>query len=142
VNLPDASAPLARRFEGLRLKSYLCPAGVWTVGYGATGRDVGPGMVVTPEWAEARLYRDLMAFMPEVLKACPVLLTEPPDRLASILDFTFNLGGPRLRASTLRRRVNARDWPGAQAELAKWVRGGGRVLPGLVLRRAADAALL
>lgn len=142
MNLPEASKPLARRFEGLRLKSYLCPAGVWTVGYGATGPDIGPGKVVTPEWAEDRLERDLMAFIPQVLKACPVLLTEPPDRLASILDFTFNLGGARLRASTLRTRVNARDWAGADHELRKWVRGGGRVLPGLVLRRATDAALL
>lgn len=142
MTLPEESKPLARRFEGLRLKSYLCPAGVWTVGYGATGPDIHPGQVVTPEWAENRLERDLMRFLPEVLRACPVLASETPGRLAAILDFTFNLGGARLRSSTLRIRVNARDWAGVAVELRKWVRGGGRVLPGLVLRRVAEAALL
>lgn len=57
-------------------------------------------------------------------------------------DFSFNLGLGAFRGSTLRRRLQAQDWPAARQELAKWVRGGGRVLPGLVVRRAAEAALL
>lgn len=76
------------------------------------------------------------------LRYCPVLATEPQRRLAAIVDFTFNLGAGRLQASTLRGRINQRDWTGAAQELLRWVYGGGRVLPGLVLRRGAEAILI
>jgi lysozyme len=61
---------------------------------------------------------------------------------AAIIDFTFNLGIGRLQSSTLRKRINSDNIDGAKIELGKWVRGGGRILPGLVKRRAAEAALL
>jgi lysozyme len=76
------------------------------------------------------------------LRYCLVLATEPERRLAAIVDFTFNLGAGRLQTSTLRRRVNQRDWVAAASELRRWVYGGGRVLPGLVTRREAEALLL
>jgi len=68
-----------------------------------------------------------------------VLATESEGRLAAIVDFTFNLGAGRLQTSTLRRRVNQRDWTAAASELQRWVYGGRKVLPGLVARRAAEA---
>jgi lysozyme len=71
-----------------------------------------------------------------------VLATEPESRLAAIVDFTFNLGAGRLQTSTLRRRVNQRDWTAAGQELRRWVYGGGKVLPGLVTRREAEVALI
>jgi lysozyme len=70
------------------------------------------------------------------------LATEPEPRLAAIVDFTFNLGAGRLQTSTLRRRINERDWAAAQTEIRRWVYGGGKVLPGLVARREAEAELL
>ncbi len=76
------------------------------------------------------------------LRYCPVLATEPEDRLAAIVDFTFNLGAGRLQTSTLRRRVNQRDWTAAGQELRRWVYEGGKVLPGLVTQREAEVALL
>jgi len=76
------------------------------------------------------------------LRYCPVLATEPENRLAAIVDFTFNLGAGRLQTSTLRRRVNQRDWAEAARELRRWVHGGGKVLPGLVARREAEVQLL
>jgi len=76
------------------------------------------------------------------LRYCPVLASEPEGRLAAIVDFTFNLGAGRLQTSTLRRRVNQRDWTGAAQELRRWVYGGGRLLRGLVLRREAEAVLI
>jgi lysozyme len=57
-------------------------------------------------------------------------------------DFAYNLGVARYRGSTLRRKIDEQDWDGAKEQLALWVRGGGRVLPGLVRRRAAESALL
>ena len=73
---------------------------------------------------------------------CPVLAAEPEVRLSAIVDFTFNLGAGRLQTSTLRRRINQRDWQSAAHELLRWVNGGGRVLPGLVARRTCEVALL
>lgn len=71
-----------------------------------------------------------------------MLATQSEDKLAAIVDFTFNLGAGRLQTSTLRRRVNQRDWVAAGQELRRWVYGGGKVLPGLVARRAAEVSLL
>lgn len=75
-----------------------------------------------------------------VLKASPALVTNP-GALAAMIDFAYNLGVGRYRGSTLRRKINDGDWAGAKDELGKWVRGGGKVLPGLVRRRAAEAAI-
>lgn len=72
----------------------------------------------------------------------PVLANEPEGQLAAIVDFMFNLGTSRLQTSTLRRRISQRDWADAATELRRWVYGGGKVLPGLVTRREAEAAWL
>ncbi len=86
--------------------------------------------------------QDLRTALAAALRYCPVLATESEGRLAAIVDFTFNLGAGRLQTSTLRRRVNQRDWHGAGQELRRWVYGGGKVLPGLVARREAEVMLL
>jgi lysozyme len=130
---------LIRRFEGCRLRAYRCPAGVWTCGWGSTGPDVGPGTVWTIEQASARMRLDAQRFARGTLALCPGL-NEP--QLAALADFAYNLGLTRLKSSTLRRRVLAGDWEGAAIELGKWVRCGARVLPGLVLRRQAEAQLV
>lgn len=130
---------LIRHFEGCRLTPYLCPAGVWTAGWGSTGPDVFPGRPWTQEYADYRLELDAIRFSKATLAACPDL---DGERLCAIADFAYNLGTGALRGSTLRKRVNAEDWEAARHELRRWVRGGGKVLRGLVLRREAEAALL
>lgn len=140
------AAQLCRRFEGLRLRPYLCPAGVATIGYGSTryldGRAVQ--LIDAPlnvAHAEVLLLDSLRrTYLPAVLQLCPAV--DNARRLAALLDWTYNLGAGNLRASTLRRKVNAGGWAAVPAELRKWVRGGGRVLPGLVARREAEAALI
>jgi len=72
------------------------------------------------------------------VRYCPVLLTKD-EKLGAIADFCYNLGSGRLKTSTLRRRINQRDWHEVVYELKRWVRGGGRVLPGLVRRRNMEA---
>jgi len=131
---------LIKRFEGLRLKAYLCPAGVPTIGYGATGPDIKLGDVWTHEQADARLSKDAETAVRSAKRLCPEIV-EDEGKLAAIADFAFNLGPTRLAGSTLRRRIKAGDYDGAAVELMKWVRGGGRVLPGLVLRRLAERNL-
>ena len=137
---------LCLKFEGVYLRPYLCPAGVPTIGVGSTRyMDGSPVKMtdkpITREHALALLKHKLLAeYMPGVLRLCKGVDT--PQRLAALTDLVYNIGLGNLKASTLRKRVNSGDWDGAQAELMKWTRGGGRVLPGLVKRRAAEAALL
>lgn len=133
---------LIRKFEGLRLKPYLCPAGVWTCGYGHTGKEVTKDMApISEAVAEEMLQQDAAAFALAAANLSPVLWFDEAKH-AAIADFCFNLGTSRYKISTLRRKVNAGDWEGAQEELQKWVWGGGKKLPGLVLRRQAEARLL
>jgi lysozyme len=144
----DIAIGLCKRFEGLYLRPYLCPAGVPTIGYGTTryenGRPVAlDDPLITVQRAEGLLLWELThAAAPAVQRLCPTLAADSPAAYNAIVDFTYNLGAGRLQTSTLRRTLNARDWPAARAQLALWVRGGGRVLPGLVARRRLEAALL
>lgn len=132
---------LIKRFEGCKLFAYLCPAGIWTCGWGATGKDVVKGTTWTQATADRRLDADALRFLLAASNESPVLWFDE-SKQAAIADFCFNLGMTRYKASTLKRKVNAGDWEGAQEELMKWVWGGGRKLPGLVLRRQAEALLL
>lgn len=133
---------LIRRFEGLRLKPYLCPAGVPTIAYGHTGKEVHMGMSpISEAVAEGMLHQDAAVFTEASANLSPVLWFAE-NKHAAIADFCFNLGTSRYKASTLRRKVNAGDWDSAAEELQKWVWGGGKKLPGLVLRRKAEALLL
>ncbi|PLT16009.1 lysozyme [Ralstonia mannitolilytica] len=149
IEIPQTAIDLAKRFEGFhrvpktdpgRAHPYVCPAGYWTIGYGhlcdAKHRPI------TEAEAEIYLARDLMSALNSTLRYCPVLATEPETRLTAIVDFTFNLGAGQLQTSTLRRRVNQRDWAAAANELRRWVYGGGKVLPGLLLRRQVECQLL
>lgn len=149
IEVPKSAIELAKRFEGFhrvakadpgRAHPYLCPAGYWTIGYGHLCDSKHPP--ITEDEAEAYLARDLMTALNATLRYCPVLATEPEGRLAAIVDFTFNLGPGRLQASTLRRRINQRDWAATSQELRRWVYGAGKVLPGLVARREAAIRLL
>ena len=139
--IPGALLRLIRQFEGCRLRAYLCPAGVWTVGWGATGPGITRGVVWDQPTADARLGVDATKYLLAAIKQSPVLATDM-DRAAAVADFCYNLGTGRYRASTLRRKINAEEWNSACDELGKWVWGGGRKLPGLVRRRAAEATLL
>ena len=97
---------------------------------------------ITESEAEGYLARDLQTALAATLRYCPLLAAEPEGRLSAIVDFTFNLGAGRLQTSTLRQRINQRDWEGAARELLRRVNGGGRVLLGLVARRSCEVALL
>ncbi|MCK4125697.1 lysozyme [Ralstonia pseudosolanacearum] len=147
--VPQAAIALAKRFEGFhrvarvdptRAQPYVCPAGYWTIGYGHLCDPTHSP--IAQAQAEVYLAADLVTALNATLRYCPVLAAEPQGRLAAIVDFTFNLGAGRLQTSTLRRRINQRDWVAVANELRRWVCGGGKVLPGLAARREAEVALL
>jgi len=139
---------IAMQFEGYRPTPYRCPAGVPTIGYGATryesGRRVSLGdPPIERDRAEALLKWEMGRSMAAALRHCPVLALQGAEgALAAVTDFVYNLGPGRLQASTLRRRINQRNRSEAKNELMRWVRAGGRVLPGLVARRSVEAGML
>ena len=129
---------LVKRFEGLRTKAYVCPAGVLTIGYGSTGKHVKPGMVITEAEAEKLLLDDLVRFEQGVALQCPVATD---NQFSALVSFAFNVGLEALRTSTLRRMHNEGNYAGAAGQFGRWSKANGKTLPGLIKRRAAESAL-
>ena len=142
--MTSAAAKIAIEFEGLRLAPYLCPAGVWTIGYGATyaldgNRVTASTLPLSESEADQLLERDLML----AGRAVDRLITVPldPEEKAALTDFVFNLGSGSLKASTLRRWLNDGEYHEVPDQLMRWVFAGGRKLAGLVRRRNVEAVL-
>lgn len=145
MQLSTEGLRLIKSFEGYHRKladgrcmAYRCPAGVWTIGWGCT-EGVREGMVWTVEEAEAGLRRELAKFEAGVLRAVTVEINQ--HQFDALVSFAYNVGLGALSRSTLLKRVNAGAHDKVAGELAKWNKGGGRVLPGLVARRTREAAL-
>lgn len=138
---------LIKPFEGLHkvvgglVYPYLCPAGKPTRGYGVLVKSMQEPPV-TLEFAEAEVQMLAPGYFELACRISPSLRFAPPEMQAAIADFVYNLGAGKYKTSTLRRRVDAGDWVEVQVELRKWVRGGGRVLPGLVARREAECRMI
>jgi lysozyme len=130
---------LIKSFEGLQLKSYLCPAKVWTIGYGSTGKDIGPGLSWTKEQAEERLARDLLSFEMGVDRALRIQVNE--NQFSALVCFAYNVGTGALEKSTLLRLLNTGDFTGASKEFGKWNKAAGKELAGLTRRREAECKL-
>ena len=132
--------------EGFRSRPYACPAGVATIGIGSTvypdGRRVTmrDAPITRARAVELCAHHLRTRCLPVVLKHCPELDT--PRRLAAVLSWAYNCGEGNLETSTMRRAINRRAWGDAAAGLKMWNKAGGRVLPGLVTRRAIEAGML
>lgn len=143
----EPAANLCRIFEGFRSKPYLCPAGVPTIGYGSTyyadGRKVTlqDAPIGEPEARGLLMHELEHTYAPGVVRLCPGLI-QHERKFNAIVDFCYNLGVGRLQTSTLRRKINAKDWDGAKEQLLLWTKAGGRVLPGLERRRKAECLLM
>ena len=165
MKLSKAGEDLMHRYEGFRSRPYLCPAHIWTIGYGhvlyqeqirlpvvrVEGKDVPmirKEMPLKPEdnrvWTKTEideLFRtDVGTFERGVLRLVPGVVGRQGsfDALVSI---SFNFGLGNLQRSTIRMRANRGDWGGAAESFRVWNKGGGKVLPGLVKRREAEIAL-
>ena len=165
VKLSKAGADLMHRYEGFRSRPYLCPAHIWTIGFGhvlyqeqirlpmvrVAGKDIPvirkeyplkpeDSRVWTKEEIEELFADDVASFERGVLRLVPGVLGRQGsfDALVSI---SFNFGLGNLQRSTIRMRANRGDWDGAADAFRMWTKGGGRVLPGLVKRREAERSL-
>ena len=137
---------LCTKYEGVYLRPYLCPAGIPTIGVGATFYEDGTKVKLTDQSITKdraiSLLRKMIkdVFMPAVVFLCPSIDT--PQRLAAITDFAFNLGINALKNSTLRKRINAGDWESAKKEILRWNKANGKELEGLKKRRLAESLMM
>jgi lysozyme len=165
MKLSKAGADLMHRFEGCRNKPYLCPAHIWTIGYGhvlyqeqirlpvvrVEGKEIPmirkemplrqeDARVWSKEEIEKLFADDVASFERGVLRLVPGCVGRQGsfDALVSI---SFNFGLGNLQRSTIRMKANRGDWSGAAEAFRAWTKGGGKVLPGLVKRREAEIAL-
>lgn len=136
---------LMHRYEGLRLEAYLCPARVWTIGYGNTfyenGTKVRKGDKITRERANELFNNIVENNFAKPLKAM-IKTKISNNQFSALVSFAYNVGIGNIRRSTLLKLVNANPKnPAIRAQFMRWNRGGGRVLIGLTRRREAEANL-
>jgi GH24 family phage-related lysozyme (muramidase) len=135
---------MIKHHEGVRLKPYKDPIGLWTVG---VGHLIGDGKTLPIEWfrtftmdeVDELLKKDLQRFERGVLRLCPNYLTQ--SRFDALVSFAFNVGLGNLQASTLRQKHNRNDVFGAAKEFLKWNKAGGKVFQGLTIRRQDESNL-
>ena len=129
---------LIKEFEGLRLKAYKCPGGVWTIGYGHTA-GVKPGLVISEAQAEEYLMADLIA-SEKYLNDLRLAINQ--NQFDALISFIYNVGTGKFSRSTLLRKVRANPQDNSiMDEFLRWVYSKGRVLPGLQRRRLAEMKL-
>lgn len=129
---------LIKQFEGLRLKAYLCPAGIWTIGYGHTS-GVSPNSFITIQEADEYLHRDVASVEMQLNK---LNLSLSQCQWDAIVSFVFNVGIGNFKASTLlaKIRINPDD-NSIMDEFLRWVHANGKVMRGLQKRRLAEMKL-
>ena len=129
---------LIKRFEGCKLEAYLCPANVWTVGYGHTGPDVIKGLKISQGTAEVLLRQDLAKFEAAVTKYAGPAFQNQFDAMVSLC---YNIGQGNFSKSSVARLHKHGQFNGASAAFLLWNKAGGKILAGLVNRRKAERNL-
>src|SRR5690349_4855759 len=137
--IPSACVDIVKKFEGCRLTSYKCPAGIWTIGFGQTGPDIVQGVTWTQEQAEGRLNASLEKFAADVDGMVSVPISD--NQRGALISFSFNLGSNALRNSTLLRMLNHGEYEDAADQFPRWNKSNGKVLNGLTARRVAEREL-
>lgn len=134
----EAGLALIEHYEGCKLIAYKCPAGKWTIGYGST-RDVYEGETITQVEADERLRRDLWDAEGAVSRLVTADLTD--NEFSALVSLCFNIGAGNFGNSTLLHLLNNEQMDRVPNEFLRWDHGGGKLLPGLHLRRMAEAEL-
>ena len=164
MKLSEAGANLMHQYEGYRNKPYLCPAHIWTIGYGhvlyqdqiklpVVRKEGYTGLirkeyplrqednrVWTKEEIEKLFADDVASFERGVLRLAPAVLNRQ-GAFDACVSFAFNAGLGNFQRSTIRMKINRGEWEAAAESFMQWTKGGGKELPGLVKRRKAEKAL-
>ncbi len=138
----DEAKALIKQFEGLSLKPYRCPAGYNTIGYGHVIKDFEEPLFkagIGNSEAEIMLIGDMNLANQALTRLVSVPLNH--QQRAALVSFVFNVGAGAFQASTMRQKLNRREYTDAAEQFLRWIHGGGRPLPGLVRRRHAERAL-
>jgi len=139
-----AGLAIIKKFEGFRAKPYACPAGVATIGYGSTYYADGKPVKLTDAPVTEAQAQELLQATLAKYEACVNGAVKMPinqNQFDAFVSFTYNVGCGAFRNSTMLRLFNQGYAPQAAAQFNRWTRGGGKVLAGLVARRAAERAL-
>ena len=139
MRINEEGLKLLKKFEGCKLKTYRCVAGVLTIGYGHTGKDVTEGMTITKKEAEDLLVKDLERFEAGVKDLVKVSISE--NQFSALVSFAYNIGLNALSGSTLMKKLNAGDVMGAADQFERWNKAGGKEVQGLTNRRLAERDL-
>jgi len=142
MNISQEGLSLIKKFEGCKLESYKCAAGVWTIGFGSTS-GVEEGMEISQERADMLLLEDVEVFEEAVNNLVEVDLEQ--NQFDALVAWTFNLGSTNLKNSTLLKVLNDKNYEGVPEQIKRWnkatVDGERQVLEGLVRRREAESLL-
>jgi lysozyme len=139
MRISEKGLDIIRKWEGLQLTAYRCPAGVLTIGYGHTGPDVLEGKKIDIFDANILLRQDVRTFEDDVNSAVKVAMSQ--GMFDALVSFAYNVGGGNLRKSTLLKKLNAGKIGEAAEEFKKWNKAKRKVLPGLTARREDERRL-
>ena len=140
----EAGLGIIKFFEGWSSSAYRCPANRWTIGWGSTWDIDGNSVTadhpdIDKTTGTALLRRELRHVESAINRLIKVPLNQ--NQFSALASWTFNLGSGKLQSSTLRAKINRGDHDGAELEFPKWRRAGGKILQGLVKRRAVEQTL-
>ena len=144
MNINDEGLQIIMHYEGFSSEPYKCPADVWTIGYGSTRYpDGSPVSADAVAISEETAVEWLLGELEENEKQVGWLISSElnENQFSALCSFVYNLGSGNLQSSTLRSKLNRSDYEGAADEFPKWRMAGGRVLQGLVRRRADEHRL-
>lgn len=130
---------LIKAFEGVKLRSYLCPARIWTIGVGHTGPEVRTGMMITEQQAMNLLSSDMLKFEREIKRVVSAPLTQ--WQFDALVSFVYNVGGGNFRSSTLLKKLNQHLYEEVPAQMLRWNKANGVALAGLTRRRTSEGRL-
>jgi lysozyme len=140
MKINQAGLDIVKEFEGCKLTAYLCPASVWTIGYGHTGADVYRGLTITQDRADELLANDLSFFEKRVFQLVGSAPTNE-NQFSAFVSLCYNIGPSAFSKSSALREHKAGNYKLAASKMMLWNKAGGKVLAGLIRRRKAESEL-
>ncbi len=139
MNFNKAGMELLKSFESCKLKAYKCPAGIWTIGWGHTGKDVREGLEISQIQADALLQKDLNHFIGAVSALLKHNIND--NRFSALVCFAYNVGVAALAKSLLLVAINKNEYESAAKQFMRWNHADGKIVDGLTRRRQAEREL-